>query len=50
MEKSEPVNAVGGNANWYSHCEKQYGGFFNNIRVEFPCQRAIPVLWCIYPK
>ena len=27
VEKREPSNIVGGNINWYSHCEKQYGGF-----------------------
>ena len=27
VEKSEPSNIVGGNINWCSHCEKQYGGF-----------------------
>ena len=26
MEKKEPSCTVGGNANWQSHCGKQYGG------------------------
>ena len=26
-EKEEPSYTVGGNANWHSHCGKQYGGF-----------------------
>jgi len=25
VEKKEPPCTVGGNANWYSHCKKQYG-------------------------
>ena len=29
VEKREPSNIVGVNINWYSHCEKQYGGFSN---------------------
>jgi len=24
-KKKEPSYAVGGNANWYSHCSEQYG-------------------------
>ena len=27
VEKREPSNVVGGDINWCSHCEKQYGGF-----------------------
>ena len=26
VKKGEPSYAVGGNANWYSHSGKQYGG------------------------
>ena len=26
MEKREPSYTVGGNVNWYSHYEEQYGG------------------------
>ena len=26
VEKEEPYCAVGGNANWYSHCGEEYGG------------------------
>ena len=26
VEKKEPSCTAGGNANWYSHCGKQYGG------------------------
>ena len=25
VEKREPFFTVGGNADWYSHCEEQYG-------------------------
>ena len=28
--KGEPLYAVGGNVNWYSHCKKQYGSFSQN--------------------
>ena len=28
-EKREPLYTVDGNVNWYSHYEKQYGGFSN---------------------
>ena len=27
VEKREPEYTVGGNVNWYSHYEEQYGGF-----------------------
>ena len=30
VEKREPSYNVGGNANWYSHCEEQYGDSFKN--------------------
>jgi len=25
MQKREPSYTVGGNVNWYTHCEEQYG-------------------------
>ena len=30
VEKREPLYVVGGNVNWCSHYEKQYGGFSKN--------------------
>ena len=30
MEKREPSHTVGGNINWCSHNEKQYGDSFKN--------------------
>ena len=30
MEKGEPFCTVGGNADWYSHCGKQYGDTSKN--------------------
>ena len=30
MEKREPSQTVGGNANWYNHYGGQYGGFIKN--------------------
>ena len=31
VEKRESSNTVGGNANWYSHYEEQYGGSLKNF-------------------
>ena len=33
---------VGGNVNWYSHCEKQYGGS-SKLKIELPYDPAIPL-------
>ena len=30
VKKKEPSFTVIGNVNWYSHCEKQYGGSSKN--------------------
>ena len=30
VEKKEPSYPVGGNVNWYSHYEEQYGGSLKN--------------------
>ena len=30
MEKREPSYTIGGNVNWCSHYEEQYGGSFKN--------------------
>ena len=47
-EKGEPCCAAGGNANWCSHCGKQYGDS-SKLKVELPYDPAIALLG-IYPK
>ena len=44
VEKREPSNIVGGNINWYSHCEKQYGGFSKKLKIELSYGPSIPPL------
>ena len=39
---------LGGNANWYSHCGRQYGGSSKN-KIELPYDPVITLLG-IYPK
>ena len=49
MEKKEPSYTVGGDANWYSHCEEQYGVSLKKLKIELPYDPAIPLLG-IYPE
>ena len=50
MEKREPFCTVGGNVNWYSHCEEQYGGSLKKqLRTELPYDPAI-LFMGIYPE
>ena len=44
VRKREPSYTVGGNVSWYSHCGKQYGGSLGNLKIELPCDSAIPLL------
>ena len=44
VEKREPYCTVGGIADWYSHCGKQYGIFSENVKMEPAFDLAIPVL------
>ena len=44
MEKREPLYTVGRNANWHSHYEKQYGGSSKKLKLEVPCDPAMPLL------
>ena len=44
MEKREPSYTVGGNVNWYSHYGEQYGGSLKKLKLELPCDPAIPLL------
>ena len=32
VEKGESLCPVGGNVNWYSHCQKQYGESSKNLK------------------
>ena len=43
MEKREPSYTVGGNVNWCSHCEKQYGVSSKKLKIELPYDQAIPL-------
>ena len=43
-EKGEPSYTVGGNAIWYSHSGKQYGGSLKKKKIELPYNPAIAVL------
>lgn len=49
VEKGDPLCPAGGNLNWYRHYGKQYRCFFKKIKIELPCDPAIPFLR-IYPK
>lgn len=35
IKKREPLHTVGGNENWYSHYEKQYGGFLKFFKWNY---------------
>ena len=62
LEKRGPSYTVGGNANWYSHYEKQYGVFFKKSSVIFfliawgsdtnmaifPAQKQHRKMLCVY--
>ena len=49
VEKKEPSYTVGVNVNLCSHCEKQYGAFWKKLKIELPCEPAMPLMG-IYPK
>ena len=49
VEKREPSCIVGGNADWGSHCGKQYGRSSKNKKMELHYDLAIPLLG-IYSK
>ena len=48
-EKGKPFCTVGGNADWCSHCGKQYGVTSKNEKWNLPYDPAISFL-VIYPK
>ena len=43
-KKGEPSYTVDGNVNWCSHCREQNGGFLKKLKIELPCDPAIPFL------
>ena len=49
VEKGEPQCTVGGNADWCSHCGKQYGDISKKLKNDLNFDWAIPLLG-IYPK
>ena len=48
-ERREPFCTVGGNADWCSHCGKQYGDTSKKLKMELPYDPGILILG-IYPK
>ena len=50
MEKREPSYAVGGNVNWYSHCQKTVWSFLRKRKTELPYNPAIPLLGTLPDK
>ena len=44
-EKGEPSCTAGGNANWYSHSGKQYGGSSKKLKIELPYHPATALLF-----
>ena len=49
MEKGEHFCTVGRNADWCSHCGKQYGDTSKTLKMDLPFDPAIPLLG-LYPK
>ena len=43
MEKREPQCTVGGNADWYGHCGKQYE-IPSKLKMDLPFDLAVPLL------
>ena len=44
VEKREPLSAIGGDVNWYSHYGTQYGGF-SKKKKELPYGSAVPLIY-----
>ena len=49
MERREPSCTLGGNVNWFSYYGEQYGASLKKLKIELPCDPAIPLLG-IYPE
>ena len=43
FEKRKPFT-VGGNVNWYNHCEGQVWKFLKKLKIELPYDPAVPLL------
>ena len=44
VEKRDPLLHCCGNVNWCGHYGEQYGGFSKELKIELPCDPAIPLL------
>ena len=44
VEQREASSTVGGNVNWCSHYEKQYGNSLQNLKIGLPYDAAILLL------
>ena len=44
VETGEIFCTVGGNADWCSHCGKQYGDNLKKLKMDLPFDTAIPLL------
>ena len=44
VEKRETSSTVGGNVNWCSHYEKQYGNSLQNLKIRLPYDASILLL------
>ena len=49
VEKREPLGTVGGNADWCSHCGKQYGAT-SKIKNTTAYDKVLPLLGIYYKK
>ena len=43
-ECGKKTYTVGENVNWWGRCGKQYGGSLKKLKIETPCDSAIPFL------
>ena len=44
MVKRKLSYTVGGNESWCSNCKEQYGSSSKKLKIELPCDPAIPLL------
>ena len=45
QEKREPYYTVPGNVNWQNHYGNLYGVSIKKLKIELPCDPAIPPSW-----
>ena len=50
MKKKGPLYTIGGKVNLCSQYGKQYGGFSKKLKIELPCDPAIPLLSILSEK